>query len=391
MARYSNLLFIGARGHYRDDSFEILGRGDVGYTITEVADPEDRDDIGQTFYAHEYYCLTNRGETWYLNLDDEEVYYVETPSPRELQQAGLTQFAEKLDHNFVIKPDTPTPSFAEFKDALNLNPHLHLVEGGIGRLEGGEGRAAKDNRLWNYFVYFDFHYKYQNYSVDLFPDGSVEWFRLEKMPKQRLPYIFKDTLRLQSRENTKLLRDLFFTRTLQRVSVGLAALALLLLISAGGINILLTAPPQTERIALPPASETVAVDIPHTGKFFDSYKEVKLVFRGDQDYIYTGQLDVQKKPDATPTTQPINLLVESSEVFTFAGDFEPGAKLRLTSEKLQFESNNSVAYADLTVTNRPLARTPFASMLMFQAIVALILTAAYQSQLAGLFKSTKSN
>ena len=391
MARYSNLLFIGARGEYKDDKFEILGRGDTAHTITEVADPEDYDDIGQTFSSHEYYCLTNRGETWYLSLDDEEVYYVETPSPRELQQAGLTQFAEKLQHPFVIGPETGTPSFAEFKEELNLNSHLHLVEGGIGRLQGGEGRAAKDNRLWNYFVYFDFHYKYQNYSVDLFPDGSVEWFRLEKMSKQKLPYIFKDTLRLQSRENTKLLRNLFFTRTLQQVSVGLAALALLLLISAGGINTLLTAAPQTERITLPSASESVAIDILHTGKFFDSYKEVKLVFRGDQDYIYTGQASVRNGANATPTTQPINLLVESSEVFTFAGEFEPGAQLRLTSEKLQFESSDSVAYVDLTVTNRPLARAPFASMLMFQAIIALVLTASYQNQLTNLFKSSKSN
>lgn len=411
MARYSNLLFIGARGHYKDDSFEILGRGDLAHTLTEVADPEDSDDIGQTFYSHEYYCLTNRGETWYLNLDDEEVYYVETPSPRELQQAGLTQFAEKLTHPFLINPQAPTPTFEAFRDTLGLSASLHLIEGGVGRLQGGEGRAAKDGRLWNYFIYFDFHYRYQNYSVDLFPDGSVEWFRLQKLPKNKLPYIFKDSLRLQNRENNRRLRNLFLVRTLRNLSLGSAVLAFILLFSVGGLNRLLTGPAYTETRDLPEPGERLQIPLPSPQSNFTRWQEIKLEFSNGrpvfqdgrqtgtthgQDYILVGEVQINPGENLDPFTSSIDLLIETNNDYDQTARLELGQnpKVTIAIDSLTVEDPNVSSSVSpnvtLTLTPQPLTPIPFVLLLFTQTTLAIIFLFMYQYCLETLFKSTTS-
>jgi len=188
MKLYQKVLFIGARGEYQNMPFEILGNGQVGYTIKQVGDPNNYDDVGQTFPAVEYYCLANNGQTWYFAVNDEEVYYC-----RQLQTEEIVELKTKMEaEDFSIQ------SFLEGKYKTSL------VESGSGILNKAEGRAMKDSREFAKFEYLDFKVDGKSYSVDIFPDGYEEWFETIWIPNNKLTKIFKDSLRLQNREVAKI-------------------------------------------------------------------------------------------------------------------------------------------------------------------------------------------
>ena len=191
MQLYQKVLFIGARGEYLDMPFEILGSGQVGYTVQTVGDHDNSDDIGSTFPAVEYYCLANNGQTWYFAVSDHEVYYC-----RQLDATQIQQLKDEMS-----APDFTVESF------LNGSYNASLVEYGSGKLNKAEGRAKRDFREFSEFSYLDFKVGQKSYSLDIFPDEYQEWFETIWVPKSQLTKIFKDSLGLdspQAKETLKL-------------------------------------------------------------------------------------------------------------------------------------------------------------------------------------------
>lgn len=191
MQLYQKVLFIGARGEYLDMPFEILGSGQVGYTVKQVGNADNYDDIGSTFPAVEYYCLANNGQTWYFAVSDNEVYYC-----RQLDSAQILQLkAEMSAADFTVQ------SF------LNGDYNASLVEYGEGKLNKAEGRAKRDFREFSQFSYLDFNVGQKSYSLDIFPDNYEEWFETIWISKNQLTTIFKESLGLdspQAKETLKL-------------------------------------------------------------------------------------------------------------------------------------------------------------------------------------------
>ena len=176
--------------------FEILGHGLVGYTIKQVGDSDNADDLGQTFGTTEYYCLANNGQTWYFAVADGEVYYC-----RQLDPAvDLRNVLNSFDFG-NINPDN---FHKYFKFRLG---GYELVEYGAGSLTEAEGRALPDSRNYNQFQYWDFKYAGKTYSLDIFPDGKTEWFETVNVPENQLTKIFEESLRLNDPEVQSLLKS----------------------------------------------------------------------------------------------------------------------------------------------------------------------------------------
>jgi hypothetical protein len=188
MQLYQKVLFVGAKGEYENMPFEVLGNGQVDYTIKQVGNPNNYDDVGGTFPAVEYYCLANNGQTWYFAVSDNEVYYCRQLEKDEIDKLKIEMQAEEFS----------VQSF------LGGKYNTSLVEYGLGKLNKAEGRALKDSREFAEFEYLDFKVGQKSYSIDIFPDNYEEWFETIWVPNNKLTEIFKDSLRLGNHEVGKI-------------------------------------------------------------------------------------------------------------------------------------------------------------------------------------------
>lgn len=161
---YEKFLFIGSRGEYKGTRFEVLGHGEVDYTLKKTRYPEDAHEINKTYSTHEYYCLTNSGKIWYFAIEDEEVYYC-----RQLEEDEKSELSQKK---------------------------ILEEESGVAVLRDYKGRALGDFLNYNDFQYYDYSLGGRRYSLDIFPNGYKEWFETVFIKKEDLPEIFKDTIRL---------------------------------------------------------------------------------------------------------------------------------------------------------------------------------------------------
>ena len=213
MELYQKVLFIGARGEYLDMPFEILGSGQVGYTVKAVGDHNNSDDVGSTFPAVEYYCLANNGQTWYFAVSDNEVYYC-----RQLDSSQILQLKDEM-------------SAADFtvQGFLNGDYNASLVEYGEGKLNKAEGRAKRDFREFSQFSYLDFKVGQKSYSLDIFPDNYEEWFETIWIPKNQLTTIFKDSLGLDSQQAKEILK---LAQTWKKIGIACFIAAGLIILTA---------------------------------------------------------------------------------------------------------------------------------------------------------------
>jgi hypothetical protein len=186
---YEKVFFIGARGEYSDLEFEILGQGAVDYQVTWIQDPEDQSEVGKVFPAVEHYCLSENGQTWFFNISADELYYCRQLSPEEVKSLGF---------------DLPSKSLKEGANIFELHKnHLQqkgakFREAGIGKLKETKGRATRDKADYNIFDYIDYEYQNKDYSIDVFPNGEVEWFESVYIPGYKITDIFRKTLELEN-------------------------------------------------------------------------------------------------------------------------------------------------------------------------------------------------
>jgi len=200
MYKHKQTLFIGARGNYNKIPFEVVGSGQVDYSIKQVGNPDNFDDIGSTFPAVEYYCIANNKESWYFAVSDDQVYYC-----KPLDQENIKYLKNIITDNNEFSLDYFTSS-----------NKLNLVEYGTGKLNKSEGRANNDFRQFANFEYYDFTINGVSYSVDIFPDGTEEWFETVWIPGGKLVDIFKESLRLN---NPKVKEYLDLVKTWRNIAI----------------------------------------------------------------------------------------------------------------------------------------------------------------------------
>ena len=189
----------------------------------KVGDSDNSDDINKTFETIEYYSLANNGQTWYFAIADGEVYYCRRIDPKIDLKDVLKSF------NFSnLTPDN-FKTFFQFK----FNGY-RLVEYGLGNLETAEGRALPDARNYNQFKYFDFKYGSKSYSLDIFPDGELEWFETVFIPQKILTNIFEESLRLGNGEVSEILDQ---ASTWKIIAIFAFFSSLLLIIMAFGFSV----------------------------------------------------------------------------------------------------------------------------------------------------------
>lgn len=296
MSYYQNFLFVGARGEYQNMPFEVLGNGQVDYTIKKAGTLDEQDSVGHTFPAIEYYCLANNGQTWYFAVSDDEVYYC-----RQLQK-------DEID-NLKVEMGAETFLVDSF---LNNQYKISLVEYGLGKLNKAEGRALKDSREFAEFEYLDFKMGQKSYSIDIFPDNYQEWFETIWIPNNKLSEIFKDSLRLQNPE----VKNIFETAKLWR-NIGISAFVV-----AGLV------------LCVPIGLATQTKQIYDQKKELISLKDSEVIFENIQVYQPNKQHSLQTKIEL-PTNQGISLnfsLLDQSNQIISSGDQE---YLNTTSDNTQ--------------------------------------------------------
>jgi hypothetical protein len=186
---YEKVFFIGARGEYDELEFEILGQGMVDYQVTWIKDPEDQGEVGMVFPAVEHYCLSENGQTWFFNISADELYYCRQLRSEEIKSLG-----------FNLPPKTSSNGsniFELYKNHLQQKG-AKFKESGIGKLKETKGRATRDKVDYNTFEYIDYEYQNKDYSIDVFPNGEVEWFESIYIPGNKITDIFRKTLELEN-------------------------------------------------------------------------------------------------------------------------------------------------------------------------------------------------
>jgi hypothetical protein len=261
MKMNQKLFFIGAKGEYNNMPFEILGNGQVDYTIKSVNNPEDSDDIGKSFLAIEHYCLANNGQTWYFAISDDEVYYC-----RQLNETEVFDLKQKINY---------TENNKETSQKVDLGK-ANLIESGVGKLKIAEGRAKRDFYDFGTFDYYDFKFENKSYSLDVFLDDKKEWFETIWIPQSQLTTIFLQSLRL---DNPKVKSLIESSKIWQNLSIFGAILSILIFFVAIFLNFQKQVIfDQTKQISIQKGSEVAfdSIDIKDKNQLFSIKLSTKL-------------------------------------------------------------------------------------------------------------------